>query len=65
MVMQSYTLEKSVQPQRQGHNEEAVMKELKIGQTGAMKNVVTVYNMETFEIGKIRVNRVITVRSLI
>ena len=30
-----------------------------------VRNVVTVYNQETFEIGKIRVNRVITIRSLI
>lgn len=29
-----------------------------------VRNVVTVYNQETFEIGKIRVNRVITIRSL-
>lgn len=65
MVLQSLTLEKSVQPQRQGYADETVFKEVRIGQPAAMKNIVTVYNMETFEIGKIRVNRVITVRSLI
>jgi len=41
------------------------MEELKIGRNIAMRNVVTVYNMDTFEIAKIRVNRVITVKGLI
>lgn len=33
--------------------------------TSVQRNMVTIYNQDTFDIGKIRVNRVITVRQLL
>lgn len=62
MVLNSKSLEKSILPRKQG--EELIIEDLKIGHKNAMRNVVTVYNMDTFCIGKIRVNRVITIKAL-